>query len=129
MFGKYTIHPGFAMEAASIKNLPTTTGKTLEQWIEIVKECGPATLKERAAWLKNHHGIGTNTVTWIAERAEGKDRIRDGRMKNLLKRDVAQALLPAVSTLMWTRFFRGNRPLDARVGKSADTAGRSAQCH
>ncbi len=33
--------------------------------------------------------------------------------------DVAQALLPAVSTLMWTRVFPGNCPLDARVGMSA----------
>ncbi len=36
-----------------------------------------------------------------------------------LSRKVAQALLPAVSTLMWTRLFRGNCPLGARVGRGA----------
>ena len=77
MAGIYTTHPGFAMESATIANLKKTTGKILEQWIEIVKESGPATLKERAAWLKAQHGIGTSTATWIAERAEGKDRIRE----------------------------------------------------
>jgi hypothetical protein len=31
---RYTLHPGFAMEAASIANLQKKTGKMLEEWIQ-----------------------------------------------------------------------------------------------
>jgi Domain of unknown function (DUF5655)/Domain of unknown function (DUF4287) len=74
---RYTLHPGFAMEAASIANLQKKTGKTLEEWVQIVKQSGPPTENERAAWLKAEHGMGTNTAGWIAERAEGKGRPED----------------------------------------------------
>jgi hypothetical protein len=60
-----------------IARLPQKTGKTLEQWIELVKESGPASEKERREWLKREYGLGTNSAWWIAERAEGKG-LEDG---------------------------------------------------
>jgi hypothetical protein len=69
---RYSMHPGFSMEEASIRNLHKQTGKTLDEWIEIVKRSGYTTEKEQAAWLRTEHGIGTNTAGWIAERAAGK---------------------------------------------------------
>lgn len=69
---RYSMHPGFAMEDASVRNLHKLTGKTLDEWIEIVKQSGLNTEKEQAAWLKQEHNIGTNTAGWIAERAAGK---------------------------------------------------------
>ena len=55
-----------------IDKLPEKTGRSLEQWIELVKKEGPSTEKERRDWLKTEHGMGTNAASWIAERAEGK---------------------------------------------------------
>jgi hypothetical protein len=55
-----------------IAALPSKTGRTLEQWIELVTQSGPTTEKERREWLKREHGLGTNSAWWIAERAEGK---------------------------------------------------------
>jgi hypothetical protein len=55
-----------------IAQLPAKTGRTLEQWVQLVKEDGPPTEKERRDWLKKEHGLGTNSAWWIAERAEGK---------------------------------------------------------
>jgi hypothetical protein len=55
-----------------IAELPEKTGKTLEDWIVLVKKAGPPTEKERRDWLKQEHGLGTNSAWWIAERAEGK---------------------------------------------------------
>jgi hypothetical protein len=55
-----------------VAKLPEKTGKSLEQWIRLVKESGPPTEKERREWLKKEHGLGTNSAWWIAERAEGK---------------------------------------------------------
>jgi hypothetical protein len=52
--------------------LPAKTGRSLEEWIALVKKEGPPTEKERRDWLKAEHGMGTNSAWWIAERAEGK---------------------------------------------------------
>jgi len=56
-----------------VADLPPKTGRTLEEWVRLVKESGPATEKERRDWLKEKHKLGTNTAWWIAERAEGKE--------------------------------------------------------
>jgi hypothetical protein len=73
----YSLHPGFAMEATSMAKLALNTGKTLEQWIKIVKKSGPPTAKERAAWLKSEHGLTTNYALWVAERAGGGGSAED----------------------------------------------------
>jgi hypothetical protein len=67
----YTMHPGFKMEESSLKNLKERTGKTLEEWVRIVKKSGPPTERERIAWLKEVHGITTNYALWIAKRTDG----------------------------------------------------------
>ena len=68
----YSVHPGVAMVQDWIAQLPAKTGRTLEQWVQLVKEDGPPTEKERRDWLKNQFGLGTNSAWWLAERAEGK---------------------------------------------------------
>jgi hypothetical protein len=68
----YSVHPGIAMVQKWIAELPSKTGKSLGEWIRLVKESGPATEKERREWLKTHHHLGTNSAWWISERAEGK---------------------------------------------------------
>jgi len=68
----YSVHPGVLMTQKWVADLPQKTGRTLEEWVRLLKESGPATEKERRAWLKEKHGLGTNTAWWIAERAEGK---------------------------------------------------------
>ena len=67
----YTLHPGFAMEEAGLKILKERTGHTLDEWVRVVKKSGPATEKERIAWLKEGHGITTNYALWIAKRVDG----------------------------------------------------------
>ena len=57
---------------AWIAGLLQKTGRTLEEWIELVQDEGPETERERRAWLKAEHGLGTNASWWIAERAEGR---------------------------------------------------------
>src|SRR2546426_4092559 len=68
----YSVHPGFAMETASLANVKSRTGKTLADWIRVVEKSGPPTEKERREWLKEKHGITTNYASWIAESAAGK---------------------------------------------------------
>src|SRR5262245_22147110 len=66
----YSVHPGVAMVQKWIAELPEKTGKTLDEWIKLVKKSGPPTEKERREWLKNEHGFGTNSAWWIAERCQ-----------------------------------------------------------
>ena len=55
-----------------IGELKQKTGRSLEEWLKYIKKSGPKGETERRAWLKEEHGLGTNTAWWLAERAEGK---------------------------------------------------------
>ena len=68
----YSVHPGVAMMQKWVAELPEKSGRSLEEWVRLVKKDGPTTEKERRDWLKNKHQLGTNSAWWIAERAEGK---------------------------------------------------------
>jgi hypothetical protein len=69
---RYSVHPGVVMVQDFIEKLPEKTGKSLDQWLALVRTEGPATTKERRAWLKEVHKLGTNYAMWIVEQAEGK---------------------------------------------------------
>jgi hypothetical protein len=60
------------MVAAVLGNLPKKTGKTLEQWIQIVNSSGLATRKERVEWLKKEHRLGHVTAQMVVAEAEGQ---------------------------------------------------------
>jgi hypothetical protein len=68
----YSVHPGILMTQKWIGELKQKTGRSLEEWLKYIKKSGPKDEKERRAWLKEEHGLGTNTAWWLAERAEGK---------------------------------------------------------
>jgi hypothetical protein len=68
----YSVHPGVAMVQKAIQDLPAKTGRSLEDWLKLIKKSGPRTEKDRREWLKAEHGLGTNYAWWLAERAEGK---------------------------------------------------------
>lgn len=68
----YDVHPGVAMVQKWIAGLRPKTGRSLEEWLALVKNEGPPTEKERREWLKEEHGLGTNAARWIAERAAGR---------------------------------------------------------
>jgi hypothetical protein len=68
----YGVHPGVAMVQKAIQDLPAKTGRSLEEWLKLIKKSGTRTEKERREWLKSEHGLGTNYAWWLAERAEGK---------------------------------------------------------
>jgi len=68
----YSVHPGVKMVQEWVESLPEKTGRSLDEWIRLVKKDGPRTEAERREWLKSKHKLGTNGAWWIAERAEGK---------------------------------------------------------
>lgn len=68
----YSVHPGVAITRKWVGTLKEKTGRSLEEWLKLVKKDGPPTELARRAWLKSEHGLGTNSAWWIAERAGGK---------------------------------------------------------
>jgi hypothetical protein len=80
----YDVHPGVAMVQQWVAELPAKTGRSLEEWLRLVRAEGPPTEKERRDWLKQEYGLGTNSAWWIAERAEGKG-LEDGDPAAYLK--------------------------------------------
>ncbi len=79
----YDVHPSLGMYQSSLAALKQKTGRTLEEWIKLVKKEAPATEKERRAWLKTEHGLGMNYAGWIAEQSVGKGD--DGNPETYLK--------------------------------------------
>lgn len=69
---RYSVHPSVAYAQAIINNLPENTGKSIEEWVRLIKQSGPAGEKERREWLKKNHKLGGTTASMIANRAEGK---------------------------------------------------------
>jgi predicted transport protein len=60
-----------------MKELPQKTGRSLEEWLDLITESGPPTEKERREWLKKDHKLGTNYASWLAGRAAGKNMEED----------------------------------------------------
>jgi hypothetical protein len=52
--------------------LPAKTGRSLDEWLELVKASRVRDEKECRAWLKDVHELPTNTAYRIAERSHGK---------------------------------------------------------
>ncbi|HUM46652.1 MAG TPA: DUF5655 domain-containing protein [Chitinophagales bacterium] len=55
------------MHEAIARNLQKNTGKTLEQWIEVVKKSGPKDRKEKITWLKTKHQLGSGQAGTITK--------------------------------------------------------------
>jgi hypothetical protein len=70
----YSVHPGVFMTQKWITELKQKTGRSLEEWVANIEKSGPKGEKERRAWLKEKHGLGTNVAMGLAERAEGKGK-------------------------------------------------------
>jgi hypothetical protein len=73
----YAVHPGVEMVQKWAAELKAKTGRTLEEWIAVVKKEGPKDEKSRREWLKTKHKFGTNGAWWIAEGADGKGAEED----------------------------------------------------
>jgi hypothetical protein len=116
----YGVHPGVEMVQKWVAGLKETSGRTLEQWIALVKKEGPKREKERRDWLKKEHGFGTNSAGWIAERAEGKGG----------EEESPEAYLRAAAGYVENMFAGGKaglRPIYERVLELAAELGRDVK--
>ena len=75
----YDVHPSVAMVQNTIAGLKEKTGRSLGEWVLLVRKEGPADEKKRREWLKTRHGLGTNYAHWIAAQSAGKGENGDPR--------------------------------------------------
>ena len=68
----YSVHPGVIMTQKWVGELKQKTGRTLAEWLKVIKKDGPAEEKARRDWLRDKHGLNTMHATWLAERSFGK---------------------------------------------------------
>lgn len=68
----YDLHPSVLTTQKTLAALKQKTGRTLDEWILLLKQKGPEDEKSRREWLKTKHGLGTNYSLWIAEQSVGK---------------------------------------------------------
>jgi len=68
----YGVHPGVLITQKWIAELKQKTGRSLDEWIKFIKKEGPPMETARRDWLKQQHGLGTNSAWWLAERSVGK---------------------------------------------------------
>ncbi|MBA4062925.1 MAG: hypothetical protein C0501_04300 [Isosphaera sp.] len=66
---RYDIHPGVAMIRKWADELPAKTGRTLDQWAEVVRAADLPDRKARVALLKGEYGLGTMTAEQAVEYA------------------------------------------------------------
>jgi hypothetical protein len=100
--------------------LPAKTGRSLDEWIAFVSKFGPPTEKEKREWLKKEHKLGTNSASWIAERAEGRG----------MEEDSPEAYLEAAEQwveAMFTGLRAALRPLYDQLLKLALTTGKDVK--
>jgi hypothetical protein len=68
----YGVHPGVLMTQKWISELKQKTGRSLDEWLKLIKQEGPPEEMDRRDWLKSKFGLGTNSAWWLAERSAGK---------------------------------------------------------
>lgn len=69
-----------------IENLHKNTGKTLEQWIEMVKSQNFSKHGEAMKFLKEKHGLTHGFANLIAHKAKGSDAASEENPDNLIKK-------------------------------------------
>jgi hypothetical protein len=79
----YDVHPSVAMATKIVAGMKEKTGRSVEEWMELLEKHAPAGEKERRAWLKEKHGLGMNYGWWLAEQSVGKGD--DGSPETYLK--------------------------------------------
>lgn len=68
----YSVHPSLKMVQKWIAELKEKTGRSLDEWVSHINKKGPKDEKACREWLKSEHGLGTNSASWLADRAAGK---------------------------------------------------------
>ncbi len=85
------------MRTAILRSLPEKTGRTLEEWVTIVRGTGMTGHKQRVDWLRAEYGIGGSTAYLLVTEADKPADYVEPTADELLAKQYAglkAALLP-----------------------------------
>lgn len=71
---------GKSMESTMLK----ATGKTMEEWIAIAKQCPESGHRARLKWMKDNHGLMQNRAMMVFSQLEGDDKLNWGEPEALV---------------------------------------------
>ncbi len=69
---RYSVDPTVTTVVSALRGLKSKTGRSLEEWVRLVRSEGPPEIQGRRQWLRERHGLGASYARWIAERADGR---------------------------------------------------------
>jgi hypothetical protein len=67
----YDVHPVIAEMATWVGTLPARTGRSIDQWADLVIAKAPADQPGRKKWLREQHPFKADEANWIVQRASG----------------------------------------------------------
>lgn len=92
--------------ASILESMERETGKSLDEWVVIARACPETRPGARKAWLKTHHGLGTNRASVVLGQAfpesahwSDPDGLRDKLWADASARAVLEAVEAAVADL------------------------------
>jgi len=89
----YSVHPGVEMTRKWVETMKEKTGRTVDEWMALLRKRGLQGKKERREWLREEHGVPSNTAWWLAHKVE-EDAAWDDDPATYLRR--APALVDAM---------------------------------
>lgn len=72
MHPNYSAHPAVEHSARMLANLPARTGRSLEQWVGLLRDAGIDTEAAQTTWLRDQHKLGGGTIDMITSAARGR---------------------------------------------------------
>lgn len=92
--------------ASILESMERETGKSLDEWVVIARACPETRPGARKAWLKTHHGLGTNRASVVLGQAfpesahwSDPDGLREKLWADASARAVLEAVEAAVADL------------------------------
>ena len=114
----YSVHPGIAMVQKWIAELKGKTGRNVAEWMKHIRAAGLADEQQCREWLKSQYSFGTNTASWLTERAFGKPM---GMADDTPEQYLAAA--PQYVAEMYAGARQGLKPLHDRLIELAQSVG------
>ena len=68
----YSVHPSIEHLQQLRLNLPSETGRSLAEWVRLVRKEGPEGAAERVAWLRHEHKLGKATAALVLDAVDGR---------------------------------------------------------
>jgi hypothetical protein len=68
----FVVHPGVAHTQAMVRSLPERTGRSLDEWMALLRAAGVEGRRDQVAWLQKEYGLTKVTATLVSDAERGE---------------------------------------------------------